>query len=205
MAVIMKIISIRQFKGNIYKIELDGGKTLCLTDKTVSEYNMAPGSDISESEIESIKRESLFKRAKERALTLLDIKDYGYIGLYKKLEADYPEDVCHDVCLRMSELGLIDDRRFAGKMAYKLFETKLLGIYNAKMEMRLKDIPDEIIEEVIEPYSSPEAVKERLTKLIEKKYSSRLTDEKSFEKVKAALSRAGYCRSDINECLEDFL
>ena len=142
------------------------------------------------------------RRARERALYLLDYKDYSYILMFRKLSENYPEQICFEVCDKLAELGVINDRRFAEGLARRYMEVKGFGRYRAVQEMRLKGLSKEIIEEALEPYSDTESTRERLRALIEKKYRRRLESEDGVQKVKNALVRQGYSYADINAVME---
>ncbi len=143
-----------------------------------------------------------FNRAKERALYILEGRDHSYSELFEKLEKNYSEDVCYAVCTKMAELGLIDDERYAEKLANFYFTVKKFGRYRAVQEMRRKGISDELISAVTEDYS--DGARERLAEVVEKKYLRFLEDEKGINKVKNALVRMGYSYDDINAVVDEF-
>lgn len=143
-----------------------------------------------------------FRRARERALYILEGRDCSYTELYEKLSKNYDDGICLAVCDNMVELSLIDDRRYAEKLARHYITVKKYGMYRAKQEMTRKGIPPEMAEEFLEEYE--EDTIERITELIEKKYARYLNDEKGIRKVKSALVRMGYSYGDINAVLEEY-
>lgn len=143
------------------------------------------------------------RRATERALYLLGYRDHSYKELFDKLEKNYESEICLLVCDKMTQMRLINDVAYAEKLAKNLVETRLMGLYRAKQQMRYKGLSTELIEEALAPYD--EDVLARLVTLIGKKYARLLTndaDEASLRRVKGALARAGYGYSDINAALE---
>lgn len=145
---------------------------------------------------------STYTRARERALYILEGRDCSYTELYEKLAKNYDDGVCRAVCDNMAELSLIDDRRYAEKLARHYMTVKKFGIYRAKQEMRRKGIDDELAEEFLEEYE--EDTLTRLGELVETKYARYLGDEKGIRKVKSALVRMGYSYGDINAVLEEY-
>ena len=143
-----------------------------------------------------------YRRARERALYLLDVRDYGFVELYQKLEKNYSGDICLKVCKELAGLRLIDDRRYAESLARQLFEVKRVGMFKAKQELKLRGLSDSIIEEAVEPYADEEDSFARLEELVERKYERYLTDEKGVKKVKNALLRQGYRYAEINAVLD---
>jgi regulatory protein len=198
----MKILEIEKYKGSTYCIIFSDEKRIYLNSEIVSQYNLKPGIDIPEQAVEEIVAANDTRRAKEYALHLLSFKDFSYAELFKKLENNYAEGICYDVCNKMVRLGFINDRRYAQKLARNLFEVKHFGIHRVKQEMLLKGLPDEAVDEAVEKYEDGTA--ERLSELINKKYARYLTDENGVKKVKAALVRMGYSYSDIKAALNAY-
>ena len=110
--------------------------------------------------------------------------------------------MCFEVCSRLAELGIINDRRYAEKLCRQLFEIKKLGKYRVRQEMRMKGIPGDIIDETLEEFAEEDDSFARLEELVEKKYERYLVDRKGVEKVKAALARKGYSYGEIREVLD---
>ena len=198
----MKITEISKYKGSTMCIIFDIGERIYIHESILAEYNLREGMEIPPQAAEEITAANDFRKARERALYLLDGRDYSFTEMYEKLEQNYSEEICLNVCKNLAELHLIDDRRYAEARARELFEIKRVGMYKAKMELKRRGIPDSIIEEVTEAYSDEEEAFSRLEQLVEKKYERYLTDEKGVKKVKNALLRQGYSYSEINAVLD---
>ena len=145
---------------------------------------------------------TIYKKARERALYLLTARDYSFAELYKKLAANYDEEICVSVCSEMAERGYINDLGYAERKARELFEVKGFGVYRVKRELTLKGLSNDIIEAALELYEDDEAALERLEELVARKYERYLTDEKGVKRVKSALARLGYSFGDIDAVLE---
>ena len=198
----MKITSIEQFKGKTLKVSFESGEPIFINSDIAAEYHIQKDMDIPQGGIDDIVRANDARRAKERALYLLDNRDYSYAELFKKLAENYDEDICYEVLNRLAEIGCIDDRRYAKYLAEKLCTVKKYGYFKAREEMRLKGLSRDIIEEALADYSSDSS--ERIMELIDKKYARYLTDEKGVKKVKAALARLGYSFADINAAISEY-
>lgn len=198
----MKITSIEPFRGKTLKISFESGEPIFINSNIAAEYHLEKDIDIPQSGVEDIVRANDTRRAKERALYLLDNRDYSYAELFKKLAENYDGDICYEVLNRLAEIGCIDDRRYARYLAEKLCTVKKYGYFKAREEMRLKGLSRDIIEEALADYS--EGSSERLLELIDKKYARYLTDEKGVKKVKAALARLGYSFADINAAISEY-
>lgn len=198
----MNITKIEKYKGNTYEIEFDDGEKEYLNIDIISDYHLKAPMSLPESAWEQVSYANKLRTAKERALYLLDYKDYSYTELFKKLEQNYPTQVCFDTMARLVEIGVINDKRYAVNMARRLVEVKGFGYYRCVREMRLKGLDNEFIEVALAPYR--ENAVERLKELVEEKYAHKIRDKKSLDKVKNALVRLGYSFSQVKEALEDY-
>lgn len=203
----MIVTDVSPFKGSMMCMELSGGglaqeMKIYIHSEIIRKYNVAKGMELSEEEADRLIYENDLRRARERALYLMESRDHSYRELFDKLEKNYSEDICFEVCNRLAEIGVINDRRYAEKLCRQLFEVKKLGRYRVKQEMRLKGLGSEIIEEAMENFSEEDEPFERLEKLVEQKYERYLTDRKGVEKVKNALARKGYSFGEIKEVLD---
>lgn len=196
----MKITAVEKYKGSTYRVDFDEGESAYLNLEIISKFNIRAGLDLTLSAWEQIKQESDFRRARERALYLLDRRDYSFVEMFKKLRQNYDEDLCYRVMQRLVELGAINDRRYAQGLARHYIEVKLFGRRRAFQEMRLKGLTKEVIDIALSEYD--EGVEERLHTLIEKKYLRIMTDEKGINRAKNSLVRYGYDYSDINKAFK---
>ena len=183
-------------------VVFDDDRRIYVHSKIVSEYHLKEGISVPEAAVEEIVEANDFRRARERALYLLDVRDYSFMEMYEKLTKNYSEEISLRVCKSLAESRLIDDRRYAESRARELFEVKRVGVCKARQELKKRGIPESIIEEVLEEYSDEEDTLARLEELVEKKYERYLTDDKGVKKVKNALLRQGYSYSQINAVLD---
>lgn len=197
------VTDISQFKGKTLRVDFSEGDPIFIHADIAFEYHLKKDMTLPESAVEELVRANDTRRAKERALYLLDERDYSYIELFKKLEANYDEDICYEVCNYLASLKLINDRHYAEKLAEHYCLTKKYGYYRAREQMRARGLSNELIDEALEPYQDGNV--ERICEVIAKKYARYLGDEKGITKVKSALVRLGYTYSDINLAIEEFL
>lgn len=199
----LNIISVEKFKGSTYQVNFDEGEPAFINSEIIAQYNIKGGVSIPESAWNQVVYANEFRRARERALYLMDYRDHSYIELFKKLEKNYDEDICYDVIDSLVEVGIVDDRRYAENLAQRLMEVKRCGYYKAVQEMRQKGISKELANGILSEYE--DTTQERLKDLIESKYARRLEDEDGIKKVKNALVRNGYSYKDVNAALEDYM
>lgn len=202
----MKIASVTRYKGSTYEAELDDGRKLYLHADIITDYGIHAGMETDRDELRKIIYASNFRRAYQRALYLLDYRDYTYSEMFKKLMENYKsEPLCKAVMKRLTEHGFIDDVRYAERMARKLVEVKKYGYRRSKREIMQKGIDQYTAEDALTPYS--EAFYENILELLRTKHSRYLTDRedrKSIEKVKSALVRYGYDFTEINRAVKEY-
>ena len=202
----MRFTSVNKYKGSTYEAELDDGRKLYLHADIITDFGIRAGMETDRDTLRKIVYASNFRRAYQRALYLLDYRDYTYSEMFKKLVENYKsEALCTAVMKRLTEHGFIDDRRYAERMARKLVEIKHFGYRRCKREIMLKGVDQFIAEDALAPYE--EAFGENLMELLNTKHSRYLTDiedRKSIEKVKNALVRYGYDFSEINRAVKEY-
>lgn len=202
----MRFTSVNKYKGSTYEAELDDGRKLYLHADVITDFGIRAGMETDRDTLRKIVYASNFRRAYQRALYLLDYRDYTYSEMFKKLVENYKsEALCTAVMKRLTEHGFIDDRRYAERMARKLVEIKHFGYRRCKREIMLKGVDQFIAEDALAPYE--EAFGENLMELLNTKHSRYLTDiedRKSIEKVKNALVRYGYDFSEINRAVKEY-
>ena len=195
------ITEIGAFKGKTLRVDFAEGEPAFIHSEVVIGKGLKKGLTLTDEEWAEVVYANELRRARERALYLLDYKDYSYVSMFKKLSENYPEQICYEVCDRLAELGMINDRRYAASLARKYIEVKGFGCHRAIQEMKLKGLSRELIDEALEPYSDPEDIRQRIRELVKKKYARRLSEEDGVKKVKNALVRQGYSFADINAAL----
>ena len=202
----MKIISVTHYKGRAYCVQLDNDEKYYLHRDIIGDYGLCSGMDITEQRFAEVMDASYKRRAYERALYLLDYKDYSYVGLLEKLSETYPESISRETVDRLAGNGLLNDRRYAENLAEKYCKIKKYGIYRAKQELIRKGIPSEIADEVLEEYADD--VSERIMEVISKKYADILLenpDRKNRTRVMNGLVRLGYGYDDIRTAIDEFI
>ena len=202
----MKIISVAHYKGATYEAELDDGRKLYLHADIITDFGISVGMETDRETLKKIVYASNFRRAYQRALYLLDYRDYTYSEMYGKLIENYKsEPLCTAVMKRLTEHGFIDDVRYAESMARKLVEVKRFGFRRCKRELMQKGISGFTAEDALAPYS--DVFGENLMELLKTKHSRYLTereDIKTIEKVKSALVRYGYDFTEINRAVKEY-
>ena len=202
----MKVTNVSRYKGTTYEVEIDESRKLYLHIDIITDFSVRTGMELERDELRKIVYASNFRRAYQRALFLLDYRDYSAKEMTEKLIKTYKsETLCSAVLKKLKENGFIDDVRYAERMARKLVEIRKFGYRRAKREIMLKGIDQFTAEDALAVYD--DRFSENLMELLKTKHSRYLTDSsdrKSIEKVKNALVRYGYDFSDINRAVKEY-
>ncbi len=194
----MIITDIFKKKGTRYQLELDNEYWTILDIEIIADFHLKKGMEVTEDLKEEIKRAADYRKGKEYALYLLEYRDHCRAELVKKLSDKIEYDIALEIADRMEELDLLDDMKYAKKLAFFLMNVKKRGERRVMSEMLLKGLDREIIKEAIE---AVEVSGNPVLELIEKKYICYLNDEKGRNKVVAALMRRGYNYGDISDAI----
>ena len=202
----MEITSLKRYKGTTYEAELDHERKIYLHIDIITDFGLRAGMELERDELRKIIYASNFRRAYQYALYCLDYRDYSERDMFQKLVKTYKsEKLCLAVVKKLAGAGVIDDSRYAEKLARKLVESRKYGYRRARREMLLKGLREETAEEALGQYADSFA--ENLAELLEKKHYRLLTDKddrRSIEKVKSALVRYGYSFDEINSAVKEY-
>ena len=146
--------------------------------------------------------ESDFKRAKSRALWYLSRGDLTEKGLLDKLKlAGFGEKASADATERMKELGLIDDEKFARRLA-EMLESSGSSEKEIYFKLVNKGVPSIVAKEVLSERETDES--EKIKKLLYTKYQSKLNTDEGVQKVIASFARKGFSFSDIKDAIRAY-
>lgn len=198
----MLILSLEKQKKHLTALCLENGERVLLDTQICLENGLTAGTDISEEQFKQLRHASEYRRARERALWYLDRADRTQKEIYKKLcTAGFEEKIAAEVVARLTEVEVLNDRRFAERFAERCRES---GISPRETVRRLyeKGISGDLAREVAATSADDEEA--RVLAVIEKKYARKLCEEGGTEKVYAALARRGFSFSVIKTVLKKY-
>ena len=156
--------------------------------------------EINDEELTELLDAVSFRRAYNKGLDFLSRRPHGTKELIKKLcEKGHEKESAEKACDRLLELGLLNDEEFARILANELYERKGYGVKRIKQELAFRGIDREIAENAIESLDID--TQTRIILVIEKKYISKINDEKGRKRAIDGLLRLGYSYSDIKSAL----
>lgn len=196
-----KIIEIKPYKSK-FKIRFDSHTEVLLYQKDIKRFHIYEGKEISVEESDEI-YELLYKRAKERALFILDNAYKTEKQIRNKLiEGYYPSDIIERVIVFLKEYNMLDDYRYACMYIESGMMTK--SRRRIVQDLYLKGISKELTERAFLEMNYSEA--QSIQYLIEKKKSKYdLSDSKGIQKLFMYLSSKGYRYDDIKEALSNIV
>ena len=199
----MQILALQKDKLHLTKITLSNGEEVLIDNDVCRDNYLKKGDELSEEKLNTLVFESQYRRAKSRAVWYLDRKDRTAKDLYNKLcLAGFDKKASAKVIARLTEVGLIDDRRFAENYADRLISSNV-SKREALQKMLQKGVPYDMAKEVLGNTEADEDA--QINTLIEKKYRTKLLGENGVQKVYAALIRKGFSYDAVKNALKNFI
>ena len=198
----MQILSVKKDKLHLTRLSLSNGEDVLIDNDVCAEQCLKAGEALSESELCDLVFQSQYTRAKSRAVWYLDRKDRTSNELYKKLvEGGFDKKASAKVIARLTEVGLIDDRRFAENYRDRLLRDNV-SKRAALQKLLQKGVPYDLAKEVLSDSEVDEV--QQITELIDRKYCTKLTADGGVQKVYAALIRKGFSYGAVKEALKNY-
>lgn len=202
----MIVTQVTEYKKNTkYKVYLNDEFAFVLYKGECRRYDISVGKEISEDVLEEIYDKVLLKRAKLRAMNLLQTRDYTEQAMYNKLKDGlYPPHIIEGALAYVKSYHYIDDRRYAD--SYISFHSGSLSRRELEGKLRLKGISDHLIEEALNQYEEEHGNQDEeiLMQLMERKLRSTpegsLRDYADRQKFFAIFYRKGYPLDLIKKC-----
>lgn len=111
----MYITGIEKGKGQRFNVYNEEGLVFALYAKELKAYHIKENQELDDDIADMILTDIVYKRAKERALYLLERKMYTVFMMKEKLMLnDYPQTVIHRVLAFLEQYHYLDDKEYAG-------------------------------------------------------------------------------------------
>ena len=135
-----------------------------------------------------------YESAREYALRLLDMRDYSSFQILERMVGrGYDQRVCQDVCNRLSEVGLLDDQRYANMLVRDRFDMRGLARRALRLELLKRGIDGIMAEQALDQISEQD---ERETGVLWAAKKARSCEGQKrdvvFRRVVSMLGRKGY-------------
>lgn len=205
----MELTAAEPRRKSLTQLYLNGEAAVKIDTETFLRSGLKPGDELSDEELHELIQASDARRAREKALYLLEHRSHSKKELTEKIaRTAASREAAQAAADRMEELGLLNDETYARDLARELFLRRRFGKARVRQELRLKGINPELIEELLEEYGDEELALENIRTVLEKKYAGWQEEEKLRRRAFAALQRLGYSYDLIRSAMrpedEDF-
>ena len=196
---VTKIETISETK---YRIFLDNKFAFVLYKGELLHYQIKENEEIDVSVYQEIKQKVILKRAKLRALHLLNDMDRTEGQLREKLKANqYTDDIIDETLKYVKSFGYVNDTEYARSFILNRKDKK--SKKELYMLLTQKGLPTEVLDEVFEEVYDDESSKEAICKILKKKnFDPETADRIQTQKMLAYLTRKGFSYDDIRQVLQ---
>ena len=199
-----RLTQIKETKKGRLALFLDGEFVFSLDEDTFARANLHEGDDLEPWQVEELRKQSDTRRALDKAMDYLSLRDHASGELYQKLCRKFDEHSAAYAVARAGELGLLDDAGFARRRAAELLR-KRKSRREILRDLAAKGIDRDTAAQAVEALydavpegEDPELATARA--LVERQYAAKLAAGKR-EQVAAALARRGFSHAVIREVL----
>ena len=186
----MRIDDVQRRRGSLVQLVLDGEPAALIDRKTFEESPYEVGSSLSEEQWVALKKESKTRRAWDKALYLLSLRDYARAQLQRKLEREAGSELARETVERLERAGLLNDGAYARRLARDMVERRHFSRRRTLQELTARGLDRETAEEAVEELEPDDA--EQALELLRKKRYNELSDPDTRRWAASALARAGF-------------
>lgn len=197
----MKITEVSRRRRSLYRLDFEQGDSIEVDVRTFDESPYREGQDITDEQLNTLLATSRYNRARERALYLLGLRDYACKELEQKLYTEADPDTAAAVVERLRQVGLLDDERYAARLARSLSENKQYPRRRIEQELRRRGVSGVLAQQVVSDLEG-EDFRQALA-LLEKKYYNKLNDPDGRRRATAALARRGFSYGAIRRAFDE--
>ncbi len=192
----IRIIQMEKLGKGKRRIRFENGESCIVYSSEIRGLRLEGGMYISRTIYDQIFKDIVGKRAKKRALHLLEQMDRTEQQLRDKLKAsEYPEKCIDDAIAYVKSFHYLDDQRYAE--TFTRYKKDKMSRQQIKQKLMMKGVSREIIQHAVEEeYDVDETI--HIRSILEKKnFSSETKDEGEFRRVYNYLLRRGFRSNDI--------
>lgn len=201
-----RLTQIKETKKGRLALFLDGEFAFSLDEATFADAALHQDDEVEPWRLEELRRQSDTRRALDKAMDYLSLRDHGAGELYRKLCRKFDPHSAAWAVARAGELGLLDDEGFARRRAAELLR-KRKSRREILNDLAARDIDRAVAARVVEELFSageqdadPEL--ETARALVQRQYARRLAGGKR-DQVAAALARRGFSHAVIRQVLAE--
>lgn len=197
----MRRVGIEPVTKTKFRVYLDGQFAFILYKSELSSCRLEDGEEVTEEKIEQILSEIVLKRAKQKAMTLLQNMDRTESELRSRLlMQEFPEQIVDQALRYVKSYGYVDDRRYVENFIFSRKSRKSKKEIYAELGRKKVDgaIIEEMMERCYEKTDSGEAIRHLLRK---KHYDPESADDVAKQKIFSYLARKGFSYGEIKKAM----
>ena len=198
----MQITDIKSVSKTKFKVYLDGQFAFTLYKGELFRYRIQEDGELSEEVYQEIREKVVLKRAKLRAMHLLNDMDRTESQLRTKLlNGDYPADIVDEAIAYVKSFGYINDESYIRRFIESKKNSKSKKeIYALLMK---KGVDMEQVQEILSEYYGAEDSLNAIRDLLRKKrYDPKSATDQETRKIYGYLARKGFGYEDIRQVIQ---
>ena len=198
----MQITDIKSVSKTKFKVYLDGQFAFTLYKGELFRYRIQEDGELSEEVYQEIREKVVLKRAKLRAMHLLNDMDRTESQLRTKLlNGDYPADIVDEAIAYVKSFGYINDESYIRRFIESKKNSKSKKeIYALLMK---KGVDMEQVQEILSEYYGAEDSLNAIRDLLRKKrYDPKSATDQEMRKIYGYLARKGFDYEDIRQVIQ---
>lgn len=189
-----------------FKVYIDGQFAFVLYKGELSQFHIREGEEISGETVTKIHEEVIKKRAKLRAMHLLEDMDRTEAALREKLKMGlYPAEAVDEAIRYVKSFGYLDDARYAENFVRSRQGSKSSREIQALLLK--KGLSADMIEAAFEKCREDggDAEQEAVWKILKKKrFDPDMADEAQIQKIYAYLGRKGFRYDTVRQVIQNY-
>ena len=199
-----RLTRITETKRGRYALFLDDAFAFSLDEDTFAAAGLHAGDELTEPAVAELRRKSDARRALDKAMDLLALRDHAAGELYAKLCRRFDPHTAAAAVARVGELGLLNDAGFARRRAAELLR-KRKSRREILQDLAAKGIDRETAADALaalmpaDGEEDPDLASARA--LVERQYARKLAEDKT-QQVMAALARRGFSHAVIRAAVQ---
>lgn len=202
-----RLTQIKETKKGRLALFLDGEFVFSLDEDTFASAHLHEGDDLEPWQVEQLRKQSDTRRALDKAMDYLSLRDHAAGELYQKLCRKFDGPSAAYAVARAQELGLLNDEAFARRRAAELLR-KRKSQREILNDLAAKGIDRDVAAEAVEALydTGPEGEdpeRAAVEALLQRQYAAKLAAGKR-DQVAAALARRGFSHAVIREMLAEY-
>ena len=197
------ITQIKETKKGCLALFLDGEFAFSLDEDTFAAAALHEEDEVEAWRLEELRKQSDTRKALDKAMDLLSLRDHAAGELYQKLCRKFDGPSAAYAVAKAQELGLLDDAQFARRRAAELLR-KRKSRRAILDDLTAKGIDRDTAARAVEALYADAEQDPELTaaiQLVQRHYAAKLSAGRR-DQVAAALARRGFSHAVIRQALE---